>query len=516
MKKQLVLIECLLFAALIFSANAAVRAQDEGYAVPRMKSIQVDGLDSEWNAVCFRGKLFCDVFGRTPSVGDLSADFRLAWHPHGLCVFVRVSDDSVNVAGNGDNVEFFMSEGKGGKNKIQWIVTPLSVADTAGVVVWDHRGSRSVAGKPIADQFAVRHTQQGYNIEALLPFSNIGVRPASGSKAGFELVVNDAESHGSQQMQWGSLDDAYLNNYALTTLRLTDYSADSSASAFRCFVIDESRAVFNFVGDTVYLSEREIVVSDSLGWRIVLPLSRCGHYAQAADTLTTDELDMMTPKQVECPKRQPETVDMSIVPLQYKHMRPPPSAGYIRLLEMQERHNPSPEHPIIFIGHSMFRYWNTFADDMKGFPAVNKAFGGSQAYQINQYFDRLILPLTPSAIVYYTGSNDARTGKTADEVMREVEWFVQRSREAFPGVKIFFTGYTRYHLHRFVELEKVQARMVEMANAADDLFFIDLYTAFDDKRKTATDFLLPDKTHLNAAGYSRITPLFRSALKENL
>ena len=55
---------------------------------------------------------------------------------------------------------------------------------------------------------------------------------------------------------------------------------------------------------------------------------------------------------------------------------------------------------VLFAGSSTFTYWRNLADDWRGIPVLNVAFGGSSTTQVNQHFRRLVKRWSPSVIVY--------------------------------------------------------------------------------------------------------------------
>ena len=67
---------------------------------------------------------------------------------------------------------------------------------------------------------------------------------------------------------------------------------------------------------------------------------------------------------------------------------------------------PPPPCPVLFVGSSSIRMWRTLAEDMAPMPVVNRGFGGSAIGQSNLYFDRIVAPYRPRAIVFYAGEND--------------------------------------------------------------------------------------------------------------
>ena len=92
----------------------------------------------------------------------------------------------------------------------------------------------------------------------------------------------------------------------------------------------------------------------------------------------------------------------------------------IAAFEAADRAAPPPERPIVFVGSSSIRLWDTLAEDFAPLSVLNRGFGGSQLEHVNHFLERTVLGYAPRAVLLYAGDNDldARTGKTADDVLR--------------------------------------------------------------------------------------------------
>src|SRR5579864_1639228 len=78
----------------------------------------------------------------------------------------------------------------------------------------------------------------------------------------------------------------------------------------------------------------------------------------------------------------------------------------IRAFEAQDQTHPPKAGSIVFTGSSSFVRWSTLSEDMKPLPVLNRAFGGSEYTDVNQYAARTVLRYRPPAVVVYAGDND--------------------------------------------------------------------------------------------------------------
>ncbi len=109
-------------------------------------------------------------------------------------------------------------------------------------------------------------------------------------------------------------------------------------------------------------------------------------------------------------------------------------AGEIARFEANDSDHAPPEHPIVFVGSSSIRLWDSLQKDMAPFPVLNRGFGGSQLSHVLYNIDRVVIRYRPRAVVLYAGDNDLdhRTGKTADDVVRDFRIFVSRVQPPCP------------------------------------------------------------------------------------
>lgn len=90
--------------------------------------------------------------------------------------------------------------------------------------------------------------------------------------------------------------------------------------------------------------------------------------------------------------------------------------------------NPAPQDVVLLTGSSYFELWKTSDRDLAGLNTVDVGIGGTRIGDQIHYFDRLVRPFNPSAVVVYAGSNDISGlpffSRTADEVVPRVKEYV--------------------------------------------------------------------------------------------
>jgi lysophospholipase L1-like esterase len=176
----------------------------------------------------------------------------------------------------------------------------------------------------------------------------------------------------------------------------------------------------------------------------------------------------------------------------------------------------SPPQPcqVLFIGSSSIVKWkDTLAADMAPIPVINRGFGGSHIEHVNRWFDEIVAPYRPRAIVFYAGENDIDAGKPVGQVVADFDEFMLRKTRALGSTPVYFISLKPSKL-RFAQLPRqsqVNDAIRARAAARPDLHYIDVVgPMLDDGRPR--DVFGPDGLHMNRQGYEIWTRIVRAAL----
>ncbi|MBO5340705.1 MAG: hypothetical protein J6A62_06895 [Oscillospiraceae bacterium] len=195
---------------------------------------------------------------------------------------------------------------------------------------------------------------------------------------------------------------------------------------------------------------------------------------------------------------------------------------------------------IIFYGSSGFTRWKPKFDHrpleedilMKdGSPAaLNHGFGGSTIEEGLYYYDRMIKPYAPRAIVLRFYPNDISFGYSPAEVVYLLAQFCSRARADFPGIKLYLCDAMPHKRYINNTLWQNNAKLYnrilrEYCDANDDCtyvcqsgwhgFYNDPADA-GDYSKVRTDIWVEDEMHLTQEGYDIYRDLFLNALDDIL
>ena len=162
---------------------------------------------------------------------------------------------------------------------------------------------------------------------------------------------------------------------------------------------------------------------------------------------------------------------------------------------------------------------------------VNHGFGTSSADDLLYYYDRMVRPYKPRALVLATVSNDIAYGYSARDVMEVQARIINWAQADFPGIRVYcFSGvptlktkgeknvFTRVRNEYNQYLEDFCARTENCIYVplAEQPFFFENPEDIGDYDKVREDIFYEDRVHLNAYGYSLFMDFIRELLDDLL
>jgi lysophospholipase L1-like esterase len=166
--------------------------------------------------------------------------------------------------------------------------------------------------------------------------------------------------------------------------------------------------------------------------------------------------------------------------------------------------NAIPAQPVLFVGSSSIRLWRTH-ESFPELPVVNRGFGGSQISDVIHFFDQVVAPYRARVIVFYAGSNDIASGKSAERVCDDFRRFVKLVHAGQPQTRIIFLGInpsqSRWKFQP--EVKKANGLVAEFCRSDSRLVFADFGALFLGADGLPDSSLyLKDQLHLNDKGYA--------------
>jgi lysophospholipase L1-like esterase len=168
----------------------------------------------------------------------------------------------------------------------------------------------------------------------------------------------------------------------------------------------------------------------------------------------------------------------------------------------------------LFVGSSSIRFWRSLKEDFPDRTVVNRGFGGSTIGDVNWYFDRVVKPYKPRAIVFYAGENDINAGKAPDQVYKDFEVFMQLKDRALGRTPVWFISSkpSKLRLSQIPAQAELNAKVKTLADRRDDLAYIDIVPAMLKPDGSPKDIFVEDNLHMTPEGYAIWTPIVDAAL----
>lgn len=169
---------------------------------------------------------------------------------------------------------------------------------------------------------------------------------------------------------------------------------------------------------------------------------------------------------------------------------------------------------VLFVGSSSIVKWReAIAADMAPMPVIERGFGGSHIEYVNRWFDEIVAPYKPRAIVFYAGENDIDAGKSVARVLVDFDEFMVRKTRTLGKTPVYFIS-LKPSILRFAQFplqNQVNDAIRIRAAKRSDLHYIDVVGPMLENGKPR-DIFGPDGLHMTRDGYEIWTRIVRAAL----
>ena len=184
---------------------------------------------------------------------------------------------------------------------------------------------------------------------------------------------------------------------------------------------------------------------------------------------------------------------------------PPPFEADIKKFEAADVANPPAKGGIVFVGSSSIVMWKSLKEDFPGYNVINRGFGGSQISDSVRYAQRIVTPYEPKMVVFFAGTNDLASGKSAETVFADYKAFVGKVREKLPTVPIAYISISPApsRWSNVETIKKANSLIKEYAGKERNLKFIDVFSLMlDEKGGPRPELFGSDQLHMNEKGYA--------------
>ncbi|TWI62620.1 lysophospholipase L1-like esterase [Pseudoduganella lurida] len=183
---------------------------------------------------------------------------------------------------------------------------------------------------------------------------------------------------------------------------------------------------------------------------------------------------------------------------------PPRYADAVAAIKRYDRMYQTPPHPIVFVGSSSIRKWETLQVAFGSYNVINRGIGGSTIEDIAVHLDDLVVSYQPRQVVLYVGDNNIPDEKeSATSVAGKTVDLVRAIRARLPGVPLLYISMKpspsrdKYR-DKYVEANRLIADALAKEPQAS---FVDVFAPMLDNGKARRELFVDDMLHLNRDGY---------------
>jgi lysophospholipase L1-like esterase len=166
-------------------------------------------------------------------------------------------------------------------------------------------------------------------------------------------------------------------------------------------------------------------------------------------------------------------------------------------------------NPTVVYGSSSVRLWSTLDQDFNAERVVNAGFGGSTLEACDYFFERIVPPLSPAALLVYAGDNDLGDGRSVNQVVTSFRRLAEKVDRTCGTIPFGFLSIkpSPARAHILDRIEQTNDNIRSEIERRPHGFFVPLYDAMLDEGKVRPELFLDDGLHLSSAGYALWTEL---------
>lgn len=171
---------------------------------------------------------------------------------------------------------------------------------------------------------------------------------------------------------------------------------------------------------------------------------------------------------------------------------------------------------IVFTGSSSIVGWENLKADFPDKKVLNRAFGGSQTFEVLHFADRIITPYKPKQVVLYAGDNDIADDKSPQTVLADFKALFNKIREDKKSTTITFISIKpspsrRQYMPRIVEANRLVKEFLETKKKTS---YVDVYNPMLlPNGQPKPELFKSDSLHMVKAGYDLWREILRPHLK---
>lgn len=199
--------------------------------VPRLDAT-VDADPADWTDKGFAVRSLPGRGGKLLPARDFDPGLRLGWNAQGLLILAEIQDSVLydppenEPITSGDSIELYVTPQRGSAQHYGVLIA-VAAGGPPRVAYVDRR--TGAARQPLDAQVAGKTTSDGYLLEILLPWKNLGLTPDVGSQVGLQVFVNDSDRPDDRtrvEAMWHPAGNPAQDALAYQELRLAEAASE--------------------------------------------------------------------------------------------------------------------------------------------------------------------------------------------------------------------------------------------------------------------------------------------------
>ena len=162
---------------------------------------------------------------------------------------------------------------------------------------------------------------------------------------------------------------------------------------------------------------------------------------------------------------------------------------------------------VVVIGSSIFKHWYNVQDLLPYKTTINLAVGGTTTLDWVDWIAPQVLPLKPSIVLFYAGSNDLNRPYPVADILSRTHQILNQIHQALPDCMVHYFSIIRAPQKQPVwdQVDQINQTMQQTAAKQDWLTFVDLNTIFyDEQGHCLEDLFDEDQVHLTTEAYMQM------------
>lgn len=184
---------------------------------------------------------------------------------------------------------------------------------------------------------------------------------------------------------------------------------------------------------------------------------------------------------------------------------PPRFAEDIATIKSYDKIYAIPEKPIVFVGSSSIRKWETLQLAFGPYNVINRGIGGAVVEDIIYHLDDLIVGYKPRQIVLYVGENNLPNKKdTPDSILNKTVMLIKGIRAKLPDVPIVYIALKPSPVRDKYRQKCMETNSLirDFISGEKNISFVDVFTPMLKDGELRHDLFVGDMLHMNTKGYA--------------